>query len=271
MEVGSAKARKMASAKAQKEMSQFFIGTSGWSYEHWRGIFYPEDLKKTDWLAFYASHFRTVEINASFYHLPKKKTFENWRKTVGRDFIFSVKGSRYITHIKKLKDCREPVKKFFERVEGIEGKEGREGETAILWQLPPRMKKNVVGLKGFLAILPKNYRYAFEFRDESWLDREVLGCLGRSGAAVVFQDFDYWPMTEEITTDFVYIRLHGKQELYASCYTKKELEGWAKKIKGWLKKGLDVYVYFNNDMNGYAVKNAKELIKLCNYNITKKF
>lgn len=245
-------------------MAKVLIGTSGWSYEHWKGVFYPEDLAKTKWLEYYCQHFKTVELNASFYNLPKRKTFENWRKRVGGacppaggDFVFSVKGSRFITHVKKLKDCQEPVVRFFEAASGV-----KNSKDIVLWQLPPRLKVNVEKLKEFIKLLPKTWRYAFEFRNETWLCKEVFEMLKRHNMAVVFQDFEYWPITEKITADFAYIRLHGKKELYVSCYTKKELENWAKKIKNWKKKELDVYVYFNNDMRGYAVKNAKQLTEL---------
>lgn len=238
-------------------MAKVFIGTSGWSYEHWKGVFYPEDLAKAKWLEYYCQHFKTVELNASFYHLPKRKTFENWRKRVGRDFVFSVKGSRFITHMKKLKDCQEPAVRFFEAASGV-----KNSKDIVLWQLPPGLKVNVKRLKEFLGGLRgARWRYAFEFRNETWLCKEVFEMLKGHNMAVVFQDFEYWPITEKITADFVYIRLHGKKELYVSCYTKKELENWAKKIKNWKKEELDVYVYFNNDMRGYAVKNAKELIE----------
>jgi uncharacterized protein YecE (DUF72 family) len=240
-------------------MSNIFIGTSGWSYEHWRDIFYPRDLPQSKWLEYYIKHFDTVELNTSFYHLPKRKTFENWRKRVGDDSVFSVKGSRYITHVKKLKDCQEPVERFFGAAEGV-----KNSQEVILWQLAPSWKVNLERLKDFLSLLPKNWRYAFELRNETWLTKEVFKILRDFGAAVVFQDFEHWPMTEEATADFVYLRLHGKKELYASCYTKEELENWAKKIFNWLKNSLDVYCYFNNDMRGYAVRNAEELRKMIN-------
>ena len=168
-------------------MPFIFIGTSGWSYEHWQRVFYPEYLTKTKWLEYYCQYFKTVELNTSFYHLPKRKTFEDWRARTGKDFVFSVKGSRYITHIKKLKDCQQPVKKFFERVEAIEDKDGK---TVVLWQLPPRWKLNLERLRKFVNLLPARWRYAFEFREESWLSKEVFEILGKKGMAVVFQDFE---------------------------------------------------------------------------------
>jgi len=241
-------------------MTKVFIGTSGWSYEHWRDVFYPQDLAESKWLEYYSQHFKTVELNASFYHLPKRATFENWRRRVGPQaggFVFSVKGSRFITHVKKLNDCGEPVKKFFAAADGV-----KNSQDVILWQLPPGLKIDTERLKEFVSLLPQNWRYAFELRNETWLDDEVFKILKAHNMAVVFQDFEYWPITEKVIADFVYLRFHGKRELYASCYTKRELENWAKKIKNWNKAGLDVYGYFNNDMKGYAVKNAKELIEL---------
>ena len=252
-------------------MSRILIGTSGWSYDHWRSIFYPDGLPKSKWLEFYCRHFKTVELNTSFYHLPKRKTFENWRVRAGKDFVFSIKGSRFITHIKKLKDCREPVGKFFEAARGLLREHPRSGpkrlsggEVAevILWQLPPQLKFNLERLKAFLDLLPGSFRHAFEFRNETWLNDACYHVLKHDNRAVVFQDFEYWPVSEKITADFVYLRLHGRKELYASCYTKKELENWAKKIKNWNQRGLDVYVYFNNDMRGYAIKNANQLFKM---------
>lgn len=257
-------------------MSKLFVGTSGFSYNHWRGVFYPRDLLQKEWLRYYTKYFDTVEINATFYHQMKKETFKNWREIVGSDFVFSIKGSRFITHIKRLKDCQEPVERFFKAVEGLTNEEvlgerrkvtqkGRLQSSldVILWQLSPGMKVNAKRLAEFLIILPQTWRHAFEFRHESWLDKKIFKVIRDFGAAVVFQDYPGWPITEEVTADFVYLRFHGRQALYSSCYTKKELKKWVKKIEDWMKKGLDVYAYFNNDALGYAVKNAKTLKKLC--------
>lgn len=243
-------------------MSSVFIGTSGWSYEHWKGVFYPENLSKSKWLEYYTKHFDTVELNSSFYHLPKRVTFENWRKRVGKNFVFSIKGSRFITHVKKLKDCREPVVRFFKAAEGFLGLHPRSEKNVVLWQLPPGLKVNTERLREFIGLLPNGWRYAFEFRHSTWLTVKIFDLLRKYNAAVVFQDFEHWPKTGKATADFCYLRLHGRKELYASCYTQEELENWAKKIKNWHKNGLDVYCYFNNDMRGYAVKNARELIEL---------
>lgn len=242
---------------------QVFIGTSGFSYPHWgKGIFYPKALSQKDWFEFYCQHFDTVELNVSFYRLPKKETFVNWRKKAGENFVFSIKGSRYITHIKRLKDCQEAVKRFFEAAGGIKAGAEAERRDVVLWQLPPRMKVNLERLRGFLKILPKEWRYAFEFRHESWLSKEIFKVLKEYKAAIVFQDFPGWPVTGEVTAGFVYLRFHGKTHLYTSDYSDKELKEWAKKIKKWKREGLDIYAYFNNDALGYAVENAKMLEKL---------
>lgn len=292
-------------------MARIWVGTSGFSYSHWgQGIFYPKDLPQSRWFEYYCQYFNAVELNVSFYRLPKKKTFVDWRKRAGRDFVFAVKGSRYITHVKKLKDCQEPLERFFEAVEGLraraslfsEARAETEGKSKagthslsdppshesgsgldisltadqssskrtpsppmdiiILWQLPPGLRVNLGRLNEFLAILPKDWHHAFEFRDESWLDEDIFNLLRWHRVAVVFQDFPDWPMTEISTADFIYLRFHGRTQLYSSCYTEKELTGWARKIKLWLKEGRDCYVFFNNDALGYAVENALALKRL---------
>ncbi len=259
-------------------MAKVYLGTSGFSYPHWgQGIFYPQGLPQRDWFSYYVERFNAVELNVSFYRLPKKEVFTGWRKKAGKDFVFSVKASRYLTHIKKLKDCQEPVKRFFAAASGlnIESRIGNQGKkihnsqftiqdskNVILWQLPPRFKANYKRLESFLKILPPSWRYAFEFRHQSWLNQEAYRIIKKYQVAIVFQDFPDWPITEKITTNFVYLRFHGKTSLYSSCYTEEELAGWAEKIKVWLKKGLDCYAFFNNDALGYAIENARTLKKL---------
>lgn len=247
-------------------MAKPYIGTSGYMYFHWRGDFYPKDLPITDWLSFYSQNFNTVEINASFYHSMKKSTYRNWAQKVPEDFIFAIKGSRFITHIKRLKNCQEPLENLLEETSGLEEKLG-----VILFQLPPRFKANQKLLEEFLEDLKKatiNHelstmnRYAFEFRDESWLNGEILQTLKKYGAALCIQDSPNWPKELTVTAPFVYLRFHGGKILYTSSYSKSELEGWAKKIKSWLKDGLDVYAYFNNDALGFAIKNAQTLAKM---------
>lgn len=232
-------------------------------YPHWKGFFYPQELPQSKWLEFYSSHFRAVEINATFYHSMKKETFLKWRETVGQNFVFAIKGNRYITHIKRLKSCEEELGKFFAAAEGLNSSKRIPSPSlnVILWQLPPGFQYNNITIQqfnNFLKILPKNWRQAFEFRNESWLDPAVYKVLQKFNAAVVFQDYPDWPISEEITADFVYIRLHGKEGLYSSSYSPEDLEEWGRKIKSW-RKTKDIYVFFNNDALGYAVENAKTL------------
>ena len=235
-----------------------FIGTSGWAYNHWIDVFYPEDLKQKDWLDFYIKHFSTVELNASFYHLPKPKTFSNWREKTSKDFIFAVKASRFITHVKKLRNCKEPWQRFIDAAKNL-----KENLGPILFQLPPFLKANPKVLEDFLEILSKKkYLYTLELRHKSWFCDEIYKILKKYNVALCIADSPHWPTEEIITSNFVYIRFHGGQILYGSEYSLKELKAWARKIKKWLKQKLDVYVYFNNDAQGFAVKNARQLVRL---------
>jgi uncharacterized protein YecE (DUF72 family) len=250
-------------------MGKAFVGTSGWQYFHWQPKFYPQDLPQKDWLSYYAKYFDTVEVNATFYHQMKPTTFQKWRETVGSDFTFAIKGSRFITHIKRLKDCREAIERFFEAADSLRGLTSEEvrppqKKNVVLWQLPPRFKVDKERLEGFLQLVHSRsvWRQAFEFRDKSWLTPEIYNILKGGNCALVIQDSLSWPTAEVITTDFVYLRFHGRESLYASCYSDSELDEWAEKMKQWTKEGLDVYAYFNNDAQGYAVQNAKELKKL---------
>jgi len=232
-------------------MPRFFIGTSGYIYKHWKGIFYPEDLPQRKWLEFYSSHFDTVELNNTFYRLPERATFESWRERTPEDFIFSVKGSRLITHIKRLKNSEEPLKNFLDNSEGLGGKLG-----PILFQLPPRMKPDKNLIHEFLSLLPGNKRFVFEFRDSSWIRDDILYELERKNIAFCIYDMPGYTTPIIKTADFSYIRFHGGEVLYGSSYTDEELERWASEIKGL---GCDVYIYFNNDVGGFAVKNALTL------------
>lgn len=237
---------------------KIFIGTSGWHYKHWLGLFYPEKFPPNQMLEFYAQHFDTVELNNSFYHLPLPSSFDKWRESTRRDFVFSVKGSRFITHMKKLKDPQSSTEKFFDRVDRLERKLG-----PILFQLPPHWKLNLERLDEFLTELPRENRYAFEFRDESWLVREAFEVLRRFNAAFCIHDLANMQTPLEITADFTYIRFHGPGEAkYQGSYSKQELRDWAKRISGWRSELKGVYVYFNNDIGGHAVWNAKTLKEL---------
>lgn len=234
------------------------IGTSGWHYKGWFGSFYPEKLPAKDMLAFYAQHFDTVEINNSFYHLPSATTFDSWRDNSPEKFLFAVKGSRFITHMKKLKAPQASTRKFFLGAERLEQKLG-----PILLQLPPRWRVNPGRLEEFLKPLPKEHRYVFEFRDQSWLVKEVYDLLRKHNAAFCIHDLSAQQTPLEITADFTYIRFHGPGEAkYSGSYSSQRLKKWAERINGWRKELLTVYAYFNNDIGGCAVRNARDLLQL---------
>ena len=241
-------------------MQNLFIGTSGYNYPHWsNGVFYPKGVPQRRWLEFYCEHFDTVELNVTFYRLVKRAVFEGWHQRTPDRFLFAVKGSRYITHVKRLLDCEEAVERFSENAQGLEEKLG-----VVLWQLHPRFAFDKERFTDFCAVLAQSpgmsrARHTFEFRHESWFVPEVNRILEEHGFALCIPDSPRLPSAEWITTDFTYIRFHGSQSRYASKYTEEELDQWAQKIRGWLDRGLSVYVYFNNDALGYAVENAKRL------------
>lgn len=230
------------------------IGTSGWQYEHWQGPFYPEDLPQKEFLDVYARHFHTVELNNTFYQLPAEKTLVNWRESTPADLVFSVKASRYITHMKKLKDSEEPVTNFLKRVELLEDKLG-----PILFQLPPNWNFNLARLNSFLEALPTGFRYTFEFRDTGWLNPEAYQALKDHKAALCIYDFDGRLSPKEITTDFIYIRLHGPDGPYQGSYDASTLSGWSGAFNTWSEQGHQIFCYFDNDQAGHAVKNALSL------------
>lgn len=230
------------------------LGTSGWSYPHWKGSFYPEDLPDSKLLGYYCRQFRSVEINSSFYHLPAKHVLERWRDTTPDDFRFAAKASRYITHRKKLKDPEQSVARFFERMPILGDKLG-----PILFQLPPRWRYNAERLEGLLQILDPACRYAFEFRDPSWINDDCQAILERHRAAFCIYELAGYRSPLQVTADFVYLRLHGPEGAYQGSYDGRTLAAWARRIGDWRKRGLDVYCYFDNDAAGYAVLNARNL------------
>jgi len=240
-------------------VKNLFIGTSGYNYKEWKGIFYPESLPKTKWLSFYSQNFNSIEINATFYGRFTKKTFEKWKDQTPRDFLFALKGSRYITHVKRIKNHELGIMDFFKNVKGLGEKLG-----VVLWQFPNNFKlkdENIKRLEAFIESLPVNIRQAFEFRDESWFVDNVFELLNKYNAGIAMNDSSVFPKMEKITGDFCYIRFHGPSNLYSSSYSDEELKIWAEKIKKYSKK-YDIYCYFNNDVNGYAIENAKRLKEL---------
>lgn len=266
---------------------KIFIGTSGWVYPHWENIFYPEDLASKDKLKYFSQHFKTAEVNYSFYRLPKPSTYQNWYSQTPGDFLFALKASRFITHIKRLKDVKEPWKIFIKNALELKEKLG-----PVLFQFPPNFKssdENIKKLEDFLKIINKplasqvtpkkdgrlfresvscnsnhnsKLRYAFEFRHKSWCQEKIYKLLKKYNAAWVIADSPSYPKVEALTADFVYVRMHGSKVLFSSKYTKKELKDLAEKIKKWLRQNKDVFVYFNNDAQGYALENAKTLKEL---------
>ncbi|MBL7084875.1 MAG: DUF72 domain-containing protein [Candidatus Omnitrophica bacterium] len=236
---------------------RYFVGTSGWYYQHWLGRFYPDDLPKEKLLPYFAQHFNTVELNNTFYHLPKEETVKGWHKKAPKDFVFSVKASRFITHIKRLANLGDSLKVFLKRASLLKEKLG-----PILYQLPPSMKKDPERLSSFLKKLPKRMKNVVEFRHQSWLDEEIFRLLAKFNVAYCVVSMPNFPTILAPTAEFVYIRMHGGSSLYRSNYSKAELKqctGW---IKKFLQDGLDTYVYFNNDAYAYAVKNALVLKKM---------
>lgn len=231
------------------------VGCSGWVYTHWREVFYPKGLPQREWFEFYAQQFDTVEINNSFYRLPKPETFEGWRQRSPTGFRFAVKGSRFITHIKRLKDPVEGVGRFFESADKLESRAG-----PILWQLAPSFQRDDDRLGAFLQALPRAHLHTFEFRHKSWLCPEVYALLGEHRAALCIPDRPDLPQDIRTTTDWSYVRLHGSNHDEGD-YSSSELETWAARIREFAQDGCGVWVYFDNDQRGFAVGNARSLRK----------
>lgn len=247
----------------KRNVGRFLIGTSGWSYASWKGVFYPVDLPNARWLEFFTGQFPTTEINSSFYHLPKPSTYEKWASQVPQGFIFSVKASRFITHVKRLKDVEAPWRLFLSHARPLGAHLG-----PILFQFPASFLRDDDRLEGFLKMVLKSaspkrrLRLVCEFRHESWFSNDVYRMLNRLGAVLCIGDSGRYPRRDVVTGDFVYVRFHGRSRLFASNYTRSELEEEAEKLTGYLRNGYDAYVYFNNDAEGHAVANAKMLTNL---------
>jgi uncharacterized protein YecE (DUF72 family) len=230
------------------------VGTSGWHYKHWVGKFYPDRTPASKMLAYYQERFDTVELNNSFYRLPQKPALQSWRDSTPENFCFSAKGSRFLTHMKKLKDAEAGVARFFDAVEVLADKLG-----PILFQLPPNWEIDVERLHSFLEILPPCHRYAFEFRNPTWEVAEIYNLLARYDAAHCEFDLAGYQSPIHPTSDFVYIRLHGPGGKYQGSYSEDALKTWADRIVTWLEKRIAVYVYFDNDDSAYAPADALRL------------
>jgi uncharacterized protein YecE (DUF72 family) len=228
------------------------IGCSGWNYAHWRERVYPKGCRASRWLEHYASLFETVEVNTTFYRLPKRDAVARWVGQVPDGFVFAVKMSRYVTHIKRLTDLDQGLRRFYERIEPLT-ESGKLGP--VLWQLPPTFKRNDERLASALELLPAG-RHAFEFRDPSWYTNEVYGPLRVHGAALVIPDSPKYPFRAfELTADWTFVRFHHGSRGRRGNYSESELEEWARRIEDW-RRDVEVYAYFNNDWEGFAVKNG---------------
>jgi uncharacterized protein YecE (DUF72 family) len=231
------------------------VGTSGYLYRHWRGVLYPEGLSQREWLPHYARWFDTVEMNATFYRLPTAGAVERWRAIVPPGFAFAVKGSRYLTHLKRLLDADEGLARFYEPV-------SRFGPSlaVTLWQLPPHMKPDLERLDRFLSRVPEG-RHAVEFRDEGWYTDETCAVLERHGAA--FCEHDHVKRAPPfLTGGFRYLRFHGTTGRYSGRYGAEALRPVAADLLAWARRGRDAFVYFNNDLGGHAVHDALALLAL---------
>lgn len=237
-----------------RRLCEIRVGTSGWHYEHWRGRFYPEKLPKNRWFEHYAQHFDTVEINNTFYHLPKTTTVENWRAKAPEGFLYVVKANRYITHIKRLKDTGAEVKRFFDVIELFADTLG-----PVLYQLPPSMHKDLGLLEGFIALLPARPKAVFEFRHASWYAQDTFDLLDSHDAAFCVHDMEGRESPRVVTGETVYVRFHGARGRYAGNYTDAMLGGWARWLKDQTGTARAVYAYFNNDVDGHAIHNARTL------------
>lgn len=244
-------------------MKHVHVGTSGYQYKGWTEKFYPEEVKKKDWLPYYASRFNSVEINASFYRLPEAKTFAKWRDAVPANFCFAIKGSRYVTHMKRLREPEEPIDRLFSRAAELGDKCG-----VVLWQFVarwPYSPERLERLDYFCRQLgkhkvAKNIPQAFELRHESWFNEDLYKTLRKYDYALVVNQSSKWPVVKVSTASWSYFRFHGPKELYASPYTDAQLKEWAKTAKD-LTSG-DFFGYFNNDAHVDAPKNAQTLRKL---------
>jgi uncharacterized protein YecE (DUF72 family) len=236
---------------------QVRIGTSGWVYKHWLDLFYPRTIPGAEQLPFYAQHFDTVEVNFSFYRLPERTVFESWRERTPEGFLFAVKGSRFLTHIKKLKEPEEPLQRLMERAGGLEEKLG-----PILFQFPATWKQDLERLETFLVAMRAypQQRFTFEFRHRSWLVPEVYALLEGAGAALCLPVSPNVPLDVRLTAPWTYIRMH--QGRHGTGYTDPELQLWADRIQGFLQDQMDVYVYFNNDPGGHAIYDGRHLSEL---------
>jgi uncharacterized protein YecE (DUF72 family) len=230
------------------------VGCSGWQYTHWRGNFYPEELPQSRWFAHYALAFDTVEINNSFYRLPDAETFARWRDQAPPHFLYAVKASRFLTHMKKLKAPEDPLARFFENARHLGRHLG-----PVLYQLPPRFPINLERLEAFLRALPTKHRHTVEFRDPSWYDQRVYDLLSKHNVALCLHDMEGSETEKVAVGPFVYVRFHHGTKKYGGRYSDARLDEWTDWLTARHEEGLDVFAYFNNDTGGHAPRDAVRL------------
>ncbi len=244
--------------ESANEMENLFIGTSGWSYKHWKGIYYPPELKPAAWLGYISQQFHTTEINTSFYHMPKQQSVLNWMTAVPEGFRFCPKLSRYITHMKKLKEPEEPLARFFDVFAPMQKMMG-----PVLMQLPPSLKwdyDRAGHLYGLLKKLYRQYEFVLEVRHDTWLQNDSLNLMAQYEIGlVVSQSAGVFPYSEMATAKNIYLRFHGPAALYASPYSDEALDYFAGKIRSWIGEGHVVWAFFNNDIEGHAFRDAARL------------
>jgi uncharacterized protein YecE (DUF72 family) len=230
------------------------IGTSGWSYRHWQGVLYPAEAPSHQWLHYYAQEFTTVEVNSTFYHLPRPSTAAHWCAQVPKTFQFALKVNRLVTHQHRLLDCANVLARFFEAIDPL-----RPCLGPLLYQLPPSLPCDLERLETFACLLPMDQLHAFEFRHPSWFTEAVQALLHKQGLIFCIHDWSCLEVPMWTTGPAVYVRLHGPTGRYAGSYDAAVLAQWAKRIRCWQAEGKDVYIYFNNDIGGHAVHNARTL------------
>ena len=245
------------SANSPRTAGSIRVGTSGWHYKHWKGPFYSETLRPSEYLSYYIQRFDTVEINNSFYMQPSAESVRAWHDAVPDDFLFAFKAHRFITHMKKLKDPIDPLRRLYDVVSVLGEKIG-----AILFQLPPFWRVNEERLEEFLGCLSPDFRHAFEFRNPTWYTDRVLGMLEQYDQALCIFDFGGNVSPREVTANLVYVRLHGPAAGYKGSYPGETLARWRDDFEAWKRRGHDVLCYFDNDEAGHAPANASSLANM---------
>lgn len=239
------------------------IGTSGWEYDDWRGRFYPTDLARDRWLEFYADRFDSVELNATFYRLPGAETFAGWGRRVPAGFVYAVKASRYLTHIRRLREPSEPLERLWSRASRLGDHLG-----PVLYQLPPRWLPNLGRLEGFLRAVPADRPQALEIRDPRWYRDDVLAVLATSPVSLCLHDMPGSATRPQPSGSMAYVRFHGAGERYGGAYPPQRLRAWADRMIGWAEAGVPVWAFFNNDRDGHALVDAERLREMIRRRLT---